>query len=385
MVLELSLRVVYRGVLPVVVALGVVASLATIWVLAQPGLRKAAANRYFLALAAFDLLHFLFYIPILVSACGCTFPNYGSAYYFTHFGWTLAASFHGMGTYTLVLLALDRFVGVWFPTAFKRLQRPPFAFTHRMVAVVVLSVGVHVPFMSHGNVVCAEDENIICSSNTTTCESGAWVSVNGYVCNYDHPWHIAYRHFQSLIVHWLPYALMYVFNVSLVIAVSLGKVRFPRSAAKGAADHEHQGAARTGAQQTKRNKEGILVATMIAMTASYVLFTLPIAIFLTGFADTGTERCKYYNPKEMLRHIGNILQLAERVLHIFFLLLIYPRFRREMMSLVRRRSATTEEGDTTSPDDQRSGSSPLSSALHSAKTGDSNTPPSSHFMESDIS
>ncbi|KAG0724221.1 hypothetical protein GWK47_041085 [Chionoecetes opilio] len=234
--------------------------------------------------------------------------------------------------------------------------------------------------------VTPRNKNIKCYYSTPpTCESGAWVSVDGYVCNYDQPWHIAYLYFQSLILHWLPYALMFVFNMSLVIAVSLGKVRFPRSAAKGAADHEHQGAARTGAQQTKRNKEGILVATVIAMTASYVLFTLPLAIFLAGFADTGADRCKYYSPKEMLRHMGDILQLAERVLHIFFLLLIYPRFRREMMSLVRGRGATIEKGDTTSPNDQCSGSRPLNSALYSAEAGDSNAPPSSHFMESDIS
>ncbi|KAG0717832.1 hypothetical protein GWK47_007926 [Chionoecetes opilio] len=96
MVLELSLRVVYRGVL-------------------HRGGGPGRGGEYFLALAAFDLLLFLFYLPILVSACGCTFPNYGSAYYFTHFGWSLANSFHGMGTYTLVLLALDRFVGVCSP------------------------------------------------------------------------------------------------------------------------------------------------------------------------------------------------------------------------------------------------------------------------------
>ncbi|KAG0711113.1 putative G-protein coupled receptor [Chionoecetes opilio] len=381
MILELSLRVVYRGVLPVVVALGVVTSLATIWVLAQPGLRKAAANRYFLALAASDLLLFLFYIPILVTACGCTFPDYGSAYYFSHFGWTLAASFHGMGTYTIVLLSLDRFVGVWFPTSFKRLQQPPFGFTQRMVAVIVLSVGVHVPIMAHGNVVCAEDKNIKCYSNATTCDSGNWVSVDGYECNYDQLWHIAYRYFYNFIVRWLPYALMFVFNVSLVIAVSMGKVKFPRQAVM---DHEQLDGARPGARQKKRNKEGILVATVIAMTASYVLFTLPITIFLTGFADTGTDRCKYYNPKEMLRHMGNTLQVVEHVLHIFFLVLINPRFRREMLSLVRCRGATTEEGDTTTPGDDRS--KPLNSASHSAKAGDSNAePPSSHSVASDIS
>ncbi|KAG0694210.1 hypothetical protein GWK47_000278 [Chionoecetes opilio] len=91
MILELSLRVVYRGVLPVVVALGVVASLATIWVLAQPGLRKAAANRYFWRWRPLICCFSCSTSPSWSVTAAETFPpTMAPPNYFTHFGWSLA-------------------------------------------------------------------------------------------------------------------------------------------------------------------------------------------------------------------------------------------------------------------------------------------------------
>ncbi|XP_063850041.1 uncharacterized protein LOC135094150 [Scylla paramamosain] len=385
--LHVSIVITYYGVLPVLVVLGVTGSVASIWVLLQPSLKKVAVNRYFLVLAAYDMALSVFYIPIVVTATGCNFLDYGSALYFAHFGWTTACTFHALGTYVIVFLSLDRFVGVWFPTLFKRLQQPPFGFLHRMVAMVVVCVGVHLPFMVDATVECEGfDEEEIQLSDNSSCPNGSWVSSDGFENSFEERWHEVYRYFYNLMVRWLPYGLLAVFNFSLVMAVSLGKVRFPGAAATEVTKVDPAtGALRSGNRRQARNSERVLVATVIAMTASYVVLTLPITIFLTAFAGTDTDRCSSPSPEETLRHVGNIFQLLEHVLHAVFLVLINPRFRRETLRLLGCRDSPGGEGDTTTPDDDlASATRPVSSASRSyslvVKVRNSTVPPSCHKL-----
>lgn len=394
-VVDEGILITYHGILPMLVVLGVISSLISIWVLTRPSLKKTYVNRYFLVLAVYDLALNIFYIPIIVTATGCSIADYGSAWYFAHFGWTMACTFHALSTYVIVFLALDRFVGVWFPTWFKRLHAPPYGFWHRMAAVAVVCVGVHVPYMVDATVECCELDgqhmsraDLQCQSNDSSCSNGLWVSVDGYEYSFDETWHIVYRYFYMLIVRWLPSVLLLVFNISLVIAVCLGKVTFPGNSAKNEADSGsgRETIMRKGSRRVTRNSERILVATVIAMTASYILLTLPITIFLTGLADTGTERCLYSSPEETVRHVGNVLQLLEHVIHIFFLFFINPRFKREMLYQLRCREFPGEEGDTTTPDDQPgSGNRPISNASRSYRVRDSAVPLSCHPLRSDFS
>uniref|UniRef100_A0A0P4WI41 G-protein coupled receptors family 1 profile domain-containing protein n=1 Tax=Scylla olivacea TaxID=85551 RepID=A0A0P4WI41_SCYOL len=338
-------------------------------------------------LAACDMALSVFYIPIVVTATGCNFLDYGSALYFAHFGWTTACTFHALGTYVIVFLSLDRFVGVWFPTLFKRLQQPPFGFLHRMVAMVVVCVGVHLPFMVDATVECEGfDEEEIQLSDNSSCPNGSWVSSDGFENSFNERWHEVYRYFYNLMVRWLPYGLLAVFNFSLVVAVSLGKVRFPGTAATEVTKVDPAtGTLRSGNRRQARNSERVLVVTVIAMTASYVVLTLPITIFLTALAGADTDRCSSPSPEETLRHVGNIFQLLEHVLHAVFLVLINPRFRRETLRLLGCRDSSGGEGDTTTPDDDlASATRPVSSASRSyslvVKVRNSTVPPSCHKL-----
>ena len=357
--------------------------------------------RYFLVLAVYDLVLSIFYIPIVVTATGCRFRNYTSALYFAHFGWTTACTFHALGTYVIVFLSMDRFVGVWFPTWFKTLQQPPFGFWHRMAAVAVVCVGVHVPFMVDAAVECWESSNedtgmfksISNQTSDTSCTNGSWVSIDGFEYSFDETWHTVYRYFYNMIVRWLPSGVLFVLNFSLVTAVILGKVKLPGEAGEAENEKARAGTSmdtlRKGSRRMMRNSERILVVTVIAMTASYVLLTLPITIFLTALANTGTERCVTSSPEETLRHIGNILQLLEHVLHVFFLFLINPRFRRETLYLLRCRESGADE-DTNSPDDQlTSGNRPVSHANRyssiTVRVRDSNMPVSCQSLRNDFS
>lgn len=95
------------------------------------------------------------------------------------------------------------------------------------------------------------------------------------------------------------------------------------------------GEGRQGARA--RAWERNLVATMIAMTTSYLVLSLPITVYLTSFAEHVDDRCSTIYPAEILRHTANTLQFLQHVLHPFFLAALNPTFRRELMFTLRLR------------------------------------------------
>ena len=97
-------------------------------------------------------------------------------------------------------------------------------------------------------------------------------------------------------------------------------------------------------KEAGRSGERKLVIITIAITASYILFTFPIMIYITGYADTLPDRCSGNHPKEVLRGVGNALQLLEHVIHIGFLVGLNRRFRKELKILLGFQDSTGESG-----------------------------------------
>lgn len=116
----------------------------------------------------------------------------------------------------------------------------------------------------------------------------------------------------------MPGCLLLFFNASLVVGVVQGRVNLP-----------------VGSQTPGKNGERKLVIITIAITATYILFTLPIMIYITGYAEALPNRCSGNHPTEVLRGVGNVLQLLEHVIHIAFLVGLNSRFRKELKILLR--------------------------------------------------
>lgn len=314
-----------------------------------------------MALSLADLLLSASYIIIAVTACGCVFKSYASAWFFAHFGWSITCTFHALGTYIVIFMSLDRFVGVWFPTWFKVLTEPPFDITKRLVLASVLCFGLHVLYMVDAEVQC---DNLTLPINATdNCPSDSYISNDGFQKSFDEQWHTVYRYFYNLMVRWLPCAILIVLNFGLVLGVVKGRVKFPR--VKEEVERKATKAAPGMKRQLKRNKqENVLVATAIAMTASYVVLTMPITIFLTGYAAASDSRCKEPSPRETLRHVGNIAQILEHVLHGVFLFFINPCFRQEMLCLLQCKKSPRDESLSSEPP-LANGTRPLSSVSRS--------------------
>lgn len=245
-----------------------------------------------------------------------------------------------MGTYIVIFMSLDRFVGVWFPMLFKKLTQPPFDITNRLVFTTILCFGLHVVFMVDAEVQCLalgslDDNCTVGYDSLHNCTSDTYISNDGFEKSFNEHWHVVYRYFYNLLVRWLPCAVLIVLNISLVLAVVSGRVKYPKNNEKDP-KKEDKGRKR---QLKNIRQEKVLVVTAIAMTASYVVMTMPITIFLTSFASANDCRCEKPSPEETLRHVGNILQLTEHILHSIYLFLINRCFRRELLCLLKCRKS----------------------------------------------
>ncbi|KAG7156110.1 G-protein coupled receptor [Homarus americanus] len=342
---DMAHQVVYRQVLPGLVLLGVLLNSLCVLVLTRPRVRSTQVSRYFLVLVVSDLLVCFFYIPIITTINGCTFSSYAETFYFAHFGWSLVVLSHSVGTYTILWLALDRFMAVWTPLLYTKVQKKPNFMLVRMVVTVVACIMIHLVYIVRGEVTCYT--NTITWSNATwntsdgygcsyqhynplvladNCANNDWVVSSGFQHDYSEYWHKVYRNFYSLMVMCLPSCFMAVFNIGLVVGVMEGRVRLPAAT---------QGEARTN--------ERALVTTMIAMTASYVLLILPITVYLISYAEHLLNRCHCDYTYELFRHLANCLQLLEHVIHIVFLTALNRKFRQELKIILEGKKEDGEQ------------------------------------------
>lgn len=259
-----------------------------------------------------DLLVCVFHIPVIITITGCRFSSYAEALYFAHLGWTLLGISQAMGTYTILWLSLDRFIAIWFYNWYPKIQQKPGVTRNRMLVTALLCVFFHLIAVIDAEVYCSNPQE-----SDGQCTDGEWVSVSGYGRHFDEVWHKVYLGVLGLFIRWVPCAFLLVFNVGLVVGVVRGRITFP------------------AAQESARGGEKTLIATTIAITASYILLTFPITVYIMGYNTHVDNRCSGRHPKEVLRAVGNVLQLLEHVVHIVFLIGLYHGFRRELKILLR--------------------------------------------------
>lgn len=298
----------YRVILPLMVCLGIVGNGLCIITLTRPALRAARVNGYFLTLAVSDLLVCVFHIPVITSITGCTFSSYTEAFYFTHFGWTLVGISQALGTYTIVWLSFDRFVAIWFYDLYPRIQQKPMM-RSRLLVTALLCVLFHLVLITDGRVYCSVQDDALCTT-------GKWVSVTGYENHFNMAWHKVYLAVFGMFIRWIPCCLLLLFNLGLVIGVVRGRITFP------------------GTQEFGKGGERTLIATTIAITATYILFTFPITVFIIGYNTHLEDRCSGGYAREILRAVGNVFQLLEHIVHILFFIGLYHGFRRELKILL---------------------------------------------------
>lgn len=129
-----------------------------------------------------------------------------------------------------------------------------------------------------------------------------------------------------LTTRWIPSALLLGFNAGLVVGVAMGRLSFPSS--------------------SHPNAERNLVTITICITLSYVFLTLPIVIYITAFASKLDDRCSGYHSKEVLRAVGNCLQLLEHIIHVIFMAGLNSAFRKELKVFLRLEKSSVGKEDS---------------------------------------
>lgn len=253
------------------------------------------------------------------------------AYYFAYAAWPTIAFIQSLSTYTLVWMAMDRFLGVCLPWAYRKTRMWPNFMWIRSLVTVMISVLLHVLMAIEGRVI----------EKSTGCGYGLPYGTRNVHHHFqeeeEHRLHIIghwYGVFQMFCVKWLPCSLLLVFNTGLVIAVMKGQFRLPDHAPDSVreASNTVSDATNPTNSHVMNRREKNLVLTLIAMASSSILLKLPITIALS-LSSTAYDCCNY-DSRSVLFDLANIFQLFEPVLNIFFFMALNSKFRMELKSIL---------------------------------------------------
>nr|XP_053649593.1 neuropeptide F receptor-like [Cherax quadricarinatus] len=322
-------QVVYRGVMPVLVCLGLLANSLCGLILIKPSFTTSWVNRYFLVLVVSDLLVCVFTIPIITTINGCTSSSYFEAKYYAHFGWSLFALCQSVETYTIMWLAMDRFMAVWMYQIYPRIQKKPNFMLIRMIVTIVLCILFHLVYMIKSEVKDAVVDGIPYDnskneSNIQECIGNKTAISDGFHYEYKTQWHEIYRYFYSWTMKWLPSCLILVFNASLVFGVVIRRIKF------------------RAAKESGKRRERNLIILSIALAASHILLTLPITVYFIKYGELQLDRCCSNLPRDLFLHVANILQLLESIIPIMFQVALNHNFKKELKILLKLEERTID-------------------------------------------
>lgn len=288
--------------------------------------------RYFLVLAVSDLLLCVSFIPISTSINGCTFTSEAEAHYFAHVAWNMISFWQTMATYTIMWLAMDRFLGVWMPLTYRRIHSRKNFMRIRIRVTALVCFVIHIVLFINGTVVEAKPP---------ACDTGISKTAFHVFSNKKGNWFVRYwyKNLYLFISFWFPGICLIILNAGLVTAVMKGRLHFPEMNCDSATTPSS-----TPVDNGEINsRDKALIVTMISMSISYMIFLIPNTIFLALKSGSFDDRCCKYYQEEVVRDAFNLLIPFEHVVHIFFLLILNSNFRKELKHILHLEQIKSEE------------------------------------------
>ncbi|XP_064105362.1 uncharacterized protein LOC135214872 [Macrobrachium nipponense] len=310
----------YRIIYPLIIAIGVVSNAICIMILKKPKMRLVLANRYFLVLVLIDLMACVMSIPVATSVIGCSINSCDEAFYFGRFCWSFLEFLQPLSFYTLLFLSFDRFLAVWNFQYYRNHDKNK-VFWRRIVVTLVVDIVLHIFYFVNVKVSCQND-------NTKP----RYVIEDAIRWNKGEIWHTAFLYFHTLVVRWIPWVSLTVFNTGLIIAIARGKLSNPDLPSSN-----------------EGRMELNLTLTLVAIICSTMAFTFPEAVYVTNFSSLCQNQC--YGLHELFRAIANILQLLEHATTIVFLAILNPNFREELIKGMRMAFSCKENKESQMPVD----------------------------------
>ncbi|CAL4250529.1 unnamed protein product [Meganyctiphanes norvegica] len=146
------LHVVYHCIYPVIIILGLISNVLCLIVATRKNLQKNNITRYLKFAFSIDLFGNILTIPT-VAIEGCTYSSYAEAVYYAHFGWSAITTLRILTHYTLMWISYDRFLAVWYPNRYKKINTAIIVKKRLIIMTILISI-LYIPFDSMAEVRC---------------------------------------------------------------------------------------------------------------------------------------------------------------------------------------------------------------------------------------
>ncbi|CAL4251382.1 unnamed protein product, partial [Meganyctiphanes norvegica] len=293
------MHITYQILFPLFISMGILFNLATIAVLKKISFQEYPINRYLMVIAGFNIVYNIFLIPISVTNNGCLLNTASSVEYYTRFGWALPECLLMARSYTVMSIAYDRFLGIYFPYYyyFKDINKFK-TFRNRMIGIVVFSVVMTIPVVYFAEIE-AEKINGITKYKTN----------DFYRPDVKDKVELFFQSTVEIIQFWIPMILLLVFNTFVVVAMIQRKIEKPLQVVSGPI----------------RNEKFYFKNTTLVMTMMvYLLFQLPMFFYISNPDKTRLidGLCHNCYGVEVHRAVGNAFEWSLSVLHIVPILIM---------------------------------------------------------------
>nr|XP_053649920.1 probable G-protein coupled receptor B0563.6 isoform X1 [Cherax quadricarinatus]XP_053649928.1 probable G-protein coupled receptor B0563.6 isoform X1 [Cherax quadricarinatus]XP_053649937.1 probable G-protein coupled receptor B0563.6 isoform X1 [Cherax quadricarinatus] len=315
------------GVLsPVIISVGVVGNLLTILILMNPKFKAGVTYKYFLILAASDLVALLFSVSVFVHIIHEATLVYATAVWYSYLEDFLANVPLSTSVFTVICITIDRFYSICRPTKFSTIHNEKFA-RKALLGSLILSVIVWLPVCFLKTPVEVDD-----------CESSYFVPPDNrtwWVACMVHdtltePLYLVYSWGRQTIVTFIPLVLMIVLNIMTIkefIRVSKKRKEMKNNSVLSSA-----APTLSSATEVTHSHDRNLIRLLFAVVVTFFITMVPAGVFNAMYSEYLTSDFEY----EVFRALANDLEILNHALNFYMYILCSSQIRLTCRALIRR-------------------------------------------------
>lgn len=299
----------YSILAPIIVIVGMVGNLLTIFVLRLPQFRGVTYTLFFV-LAISDLLSLFFSISLLVHLLEEGTRAYSTAAWYSYCEVIFTNGPMCTSTFVIIIITVDRYFSVCRPAQFKTIHT-------KRNARIGIGLSLALALIAWGPSVALKEPKLYQDCPTTSFEPPGggkwWVSCMKSEVR-DSPWFVGYSWARQAVTIFIPVVVLAVLN-SLIVKEFLRLRRKKKRMMMGGGQPKDSPAAE---QRKKHNQH--LIHLLAAVTISFFVTIVPSGIFGALYDENLSTRFKF----ELFRALANDLEILNHALN-FYLYILYSK------------------------------------------------------------
>ncbi|XP_068218979.1 probable G-protein coupled receptor AH9.1 [Palaemon carinicauda] len=312
--------IAYSILAPIIVIVGIVGNLLTIFVLRLPQFRGVTYT-LFLVLAISDLLSLFFSISLLVHLVEGGTRHYSTAAWYSYCEGIFTNGPMSTSTFIIILITVDRYFSVCRPAQFKTVH------TNRNARIgIVLSLAI--ALIAWGPSAALKEPKLCEECTTTSFEPPDhdkwWVSCMKSDVR-ESPWYIGYSWARQAITIFLPAIILVVLN-SLIVKEFV-KLRRKKRRMMGEKPKDSP----VAVQRRKDNQH--LIHLLAAVTICFFVTTVPSGIFGALYDENLSTKFRF----ELFRALANDLEILNHAINFYLYILYSKQIRDAIVTTIRNK------------------------------------------------